>query len=387
MWLDDHRPFTRDAPGPERRPSDKAFRPFGIATATCEGETFAVEERIGAHLPFGRLRTFTRESAGDDGSPPRRVLVVAPMAGGYPFLMRDLVVALLGVADEVAITDWPDARYVPLAAGRFGFGDNCIETTQMIRALARRDNRGSPEAAAARTHVVGVCQGAVPALVGALLLAEMGAPPASVSLIGGPIDPSRNPTRLWRMLQGRSLDALRQEVLEPVPDRFPGAGRMVFPAWRQTDTFALYLWRQTMSGGRLPLQLTFDEGDDPYRFPLARLCWTLMDVPGEFFMENVATIFCANALARGTLDIAGHRVEPARLERTALLTVEGEDDDISALTQTEAAHDLCANVPEPLRRHLVVPGAGHFALFYGRAMRTHIIPALAEIMAMGEKAR
>lgn len=381
MWLDDHRPFTHEAPASERRPADKAYQPFSIGAVDLAGQACPVTEEIGGYLPFGRLRTFTRapaDAAAVQGA-RRRVLVVAPMAGGFPFLMRDLVVALLTIADEVAITDWPDARHVPLEAGRFGFAENALETTQMIRGLGHKTMPF--------THVVGVCQGAVPALVGSLLLSELGAPPASLTLVGGPIDPSRNPTRLWRMLQGRSLEALRQEVLEAVPPPFAGAGRLVFPAWRQTDTFALYLWRQTMSGGRLPLQLAFDEGADPYRFPLARLCWTLMDVPGDFFMENVATIFCANALARGTLDIAGHRVEPARLERTALLTVEGDEDDISALTQTEAAHDLCANVPEALRRHLVVPRAGHFALFYGRAMRTHIIPALAEIMALGEGAR
>lgn len=376
MWLDDHRLLTPGAPEPDRRLDDAAFRPFGIDRICLTETDFPIAETIRGHLPFGQLRSFRRVAGA--GAPPatrRRVLVVAPLAGGFPFLMRDLVVALLAIADEVAITDWPDARYVPRDAGRFGFADNCIETAQMIRAL------GAP---GTTTHVVGVCQGTVPALAAALLLSEAGMAPASLSLIGGPIDPSRNPTRLWRMLQARPLDALEAQIIEEVPERFPGGGRRVFPAWRQTDTFALYLWRQAMTGGRLPLQLAFDEGEDPFRFPLARLCWTLMDVPGEFFMENVATIFRANALARGVLDIAGHTVDPAALRRTALLTVEGAEDDISALTQTEAAHDLCVNVPEAWRSHLVVPRAGHFALFYGRQMRAHVIPALAGIMAAGE---
>ncbi len=376
MWFDDHRPLVSGAPTSDRRFDEDAFRAFGIARVCLPDADFAIEETIRAHLPFGRLRSFRR---GGDAPPPngRRVLVVAPLAGGFPFLMRDLVVALLCVADEVAITDWPDARYVPAAVGPFGFDDDCIETAQMIRVLAE---------AGGTTHVVGVCQGTVPALVGSLLLTEAGLPPASLTLIGGPIDPARNPTRLWRILQGRSLDALGQQVIETVAERFPGAGRRVFPAWRQTDTFALYLWRQSLTGGRLPLQLAFDEGDDPVRFPLARLCWTLMDVPGEFFMENVATIFRANALALGTLAVAGHAVDPAGLRHTALLTVEGAEDDISALGQTEAAHDLCVNVPQAKRARLVVPQAGHFALFYGRSMRAHVIPAIDAIMAAGEAA-
>lgn len=382
MWLDDLRPLTRTAGAEDRRFSDNAFRPFGITRITRGGETFPVEETLPVTLPFGRLRCFTR--AGGEPSGPaarRRVLVAAPLAGGFPFLMRDLVVALLGIADQVAITDWPDSRYVPLSAGRFGFLENCVETAQMLRAFTTGKEGGCT------THLVGVCQGAVPALVSTLILAGLKVAPASLSLVGGPIDPSRNPTRLWRILQERSLEVLEEEIIEQVAERYPGAGRRVFPAWRQTDTFALYLWRQGMSGGRLPFQLAFDEGADPLLFPMVRLCWSLMDVPGEFFMENVATIFRANDLAEGRLSLDGHRIQAPRMQSTALLTVEGEDDDISAVGQTQAAHDLCVNVPEPLRAHLSVAKAGHFSLFYGRQMREQVVPAMAGIMAAGEAAR
>ncbi|MFG1296937.1 hypothetical protein [Xanthobacter variabilis] len=375
MWFDDHRPLTPGAPDLRRRLDEDAFRPLGISHVCLTEADFGIEESIRGHLPYGLLRSFRRAGPGAPPATGRRVLVVAPMAGGFPFLMRDLVVSLLAVADEVAITDWPDARYVPVSAGPFGFADNCIETAQMVRALMEDGTT---------THVVGVCQGTVPALVSSLLLADEGLAPASLTLMGGPIDPSRNPTRLWRMLQDRSLDALEKQIIETVPERFPGWGRRVFPAWRQTDTFALYLWRQSITGGRLPFQLAFDEGEDPIRYPLARLCWTLMDVPGEFFMENVATIFRANALAHGSLAVAGHRVDPAALRDTALLTIEGEEDDISALSQTAAAHELCVNVPDSRRARLVVPQAGHFALFYGRLMRTQVIPAITGIMATAE---
>lgn len=366
MWLDDLRALRSGAADEAPRPSEDAFRAFGLSTARAR-------EDIAAHLPFGRLRLFSRP-----GGPDRSVLVVAPIAGAFPVLMRDLVVALLGSAGRVGVTDWPDARYVPLAAGRFGFAENCVETAQMARALG---GDGHP------VHMVGVCQGALPAFAAACLLAEAGQPPASLSLMGGPIDPSRNPTRLWRVLQERSLEALERQVIEEVSQAYPGAGRRVFPAWRQVDAFALYLWRQGMSGGDLPFRLAFDDGDDPLRFPLARLCWTMMDVPGEFFVENVATIFRDNALARGSLAVAGHPVRAAALARTLLLTVEGGRDDISALGQTEAAHDLCTNLPETLKRRLVVPDAGHFGLFYGRQMRATVLPALVDAMAAGEAAR
>ncbi|MDI4658570.1 hypothetical protein [Xanthobacter autotrophicus] len=364
MWLDDLRPLQFGAPAESERLSEEAYQAFGIAGSG------AVADVVGARLPFGQLRIFSRSP-----QPRRRVLVVAPMAGAYPFLMRDLALALLGVADAVAVTEWPNARYVPVSAGRFGFAENCVETAQMARALA--GNAGG-------IHIIGVCQGALPAFAAACLLAEAGTAPASLSLIGGPIDPSRNPTRLWRVLQERSLEALERQVIETVSPAFPGAGRRVFPAWRQVDAFALYLWRQSLSGGDLPFRLAFDDGDDPMHFPLARLCWNMMDVAGEFFMENVETVFRENAVARDRLTVAGHEVRAEALSTTALLTVEGEMDDISARTQTEAAHDLCVNIPAHLKRQLVVPRAGHFALFYGRHMREMVLPALAEVMHAAE---
>ncbi|MFG1302023.1 hypothetical protein V5F49_19740 [Xanthobacter sp. V3C-3] len=373
MWLDDLRPFVSGVPADSERPDEGAFQDFGLAGRRLPGGGPAVADQIAARLPFARLRTFS-----GGGAPGRRVLVVAPIAGAYPALMRDLVLALLGTAGTVGVTDWPNARYVPLAAGRFGFAENCMETAQMARALG---------AEGGAVHVVGVCQGALPAFAAACLLADAGMPVASLSLMGGPIDPSRNPTRLWTVLQQRSLAALEQQVIETVPSAYAGAGRRVFPAWRQIDAFALYLWRQSISGGELPFRLAFDEGADPLRFPLARLCWSMMDVAAEFFMENVATVFRENALAHGTLAVGGHPVRGAALAETALLTVEGADDDIAAPTQTEAAHDLCPNVPANLRRHLVLENAGHFSLFYGRRMREIVLPALQEMMTAAEVAR
>lgn len=367
MWLDDLRPLQPGPPAAGSGLSADAFHPFGLAVAGESG--LPVVERVRAHLPFGLLRTFACP-----GVPVRPTLVVPPLAGAHPFLMRDLVAALLPLCGEVSVADWPNARYVPKAAGRFGLAENIVETAQMIRALG-------PE-----VHVAGVCQGALPAIAASSLLAEEGLAPVSLSLIGGPIDPARAPTNLMRAMRGRSMTGLESQLIEKVPVIFPGMGRKVFPARRQMQTFAVYLWRQAMTGGELPLRLTLDEGADPLTYPLSRLCWTMMDLPGEFFLENIAAL-SGSALAAGVLEVDGRTVRPAALGDTALLTVEGSADDIAMPGQTIAAHDLCPSVPPGLHFHLTLEGAGHFSLFYGRRMREEIVPAIGTVMAAGLAAR
>lgn len=361
MWLDTLIPFE-EGPAPQVR--GLAFRGFGLRRARTAQGTVPVTEDIAAHLPYAQMRRFRR--AGD----ARRVLVVAPLAGGFPLLMRDLVAGLLRHAGEVHVTDWPDPRHVP-AERAFGFDENCLETARMIRALGPGG------------HVVAVCQGVIPALSAALLLAAQGEGPASLTLLGGPVDPACNPTHLDTLLTQTPLDAFAQ-MMERVPPPFAGAGRLVFPRRRQMQTFALYLWRQALSGGELPRMLLADDGEDPFLFPLSRLCWDMMDIPADFFLGNVAQVFQRRALMTGTLEIAGRRVEPEALAACALLTGEAELDDISAPGQTRAAHDLCRAVPEGLSRHVLVPKAGHFSLFYGRAMRDAVLPAIANLMSAAE---
>lgn len=345
-----------------------AFRPFGIRSVVGPGGVrVRVEETVDAVFGAGQLRSFRARHAAR-----RSVLVVAPLSGAFPYLLRDLVVALLGVADQVAVTDWPDARYLPLDRGAFGFDANCLETAAMIAALGPG------------CHVLGVCQGAIPALVASALVAQEGRAPASLSLLGGPIDPACHPTRLDRVLAAAPAAGPVADMMETVPAALPGAGRRVFPHRRQMQAFGFYLWRQALTGGELPLKLVADDGDDPLRFPLARLCWDMMDIPEEFFLENVDRVFRQRMLVGGGLHVAGHRVELAALDRTLLLTVEGEDDDIAAPGQTEAAHPLCPNLPAALHRHRLVQGAGHFSLFYGGRMRRDVLPALAHAMAFAE---
>lgn len=361
MWLDARVPF-RDGPAPDVR--GLAFRAFCLTGAKVGAEVQCVEESIAGHLPFAQLRRFRR--AGD----PRRVLVVAPLAGGFPILMRDLVAGLLRHSSEVAVTDWPDPRHVPARSG-FTFEDNCLETARMMRACGPG------------VHVVGVCQGVVPALCAALLLAEQGETPASLTLLGGPVDPTCNPTHLDQVLTRGTL-ADFEALMERVPPPFDGAERLVFPRRRQMQAFALYLWRQSLAGEELPFMMIADQGEDPVLFPLARLCWDMMDIPAEFFLSHLEAVFRRCALAAGTLEIAGRRVRPEALTQCALLTGEAERDDISAPGQTRAAHDLCRALSRDLTRHVLVPNAGHFSLFYGKTMRDRVLPAIAQTFERGE---
>lgn len=344
-----------------------AFRAFGISSVTGPGGArVAVRETVDLVFGAGQMRSFRAAHA-----VRRSILVVAPLAGAFPYLLRDLVVALLGIADHVAVTDWPDARYLPVERGPFGFDANSLETAAMIAALG------------ARCHVVGVCQGAVPALVGTALAAGEGRAPASLSLLGGPIDPACHPTHLDRILASSSA-VEAADLFETVPALFAGAGRAVFPRRRQMQAFGFYLWRQGLTGGELPLKLVADDGEDPARFPLARLCWDMMDIPKEFFLENVERVFRQRLLANGPFQVGGRHVDLAALDRTLLLTVEGGDDDIAAPGQTEAAHRLCPNLPQALHRHRLLAGVGHFSLFYGGRMRRDVLPAIAQAMAFAE---
>lgn len=355
--------------GPNPRIGALGFRPFGLTSVLAEGRSFSVHEQVTGHLPFAQMRRFTRSGPAAQAG---RVLVVAPLAGAFPYLMRDLVAGLLGLVADVTVTDWPDARHVPVSCGPFGFDENVLETAVLMQALAGEGP----------LHVVGICQGVMPALCATLLLAQNnqeGHVPASLSLLGGPVDAGRNPTRLDRMLAGPP-EAL-EGLLEVVPPVFAGGGRRVFPRRRQMQAFALYLWRQGLSGAGLPLRMLLDEGSDPLRFPLARLCWDMMDIPAEFFLGNVEQVFRRRALATGGMAIAGQALDPVVLSQTGLLTVEGERDDISAPGQTAAAHDLCTGLQEALRARLVIAGADHFALFYGQTMRTQVLPAIAGIMS------
>src|SRR3954454_1426602 len=250
-------------------------------------------------------RVLRPESVSHPGIAQRQVLVVAPLSGGFPFLLRDLVVGLLRHAHRVAITDWPDARYVPLSHGGFGVEDSISHVASMIRALG-------PD-----LHVVAVSQGAVTALAAVALLAVEDQPltPRSLILLGGPIDPAANPTPLVNFVRARSPQWFADNVIETVPAGYPGRGRRVFPRSNQLKMHQAYSWRSFYESGEFTWKLMYDDGEDPVRFPFSLLSSSLMDVTADFFLENLQHVFLEPALPSGTLAVHGPFVSDSEVEK------------------------------------------------------------------------
>jgi poly(3-hydroxybutyrate) depolymerase len=320
-------------------------------------------------LPWAALTVFSHPSA-----PDRQILVVPPLSGGFPFLLRDLVIGLLRHAHRVAVADWFDARYVPLGHGRFGVDESVSHVARMIRTLG-------PD-----LHVVAVSQGAVTALAAAALLAseDQALAPRSLALLGGPIDPLAKPTPLVNFVRARSLQWFADNVIETVSVAYPGHGRLVFPRSNQFKMFQAYSWRSFYESGEFTWKLIYDDGEDPVQFPFTLLSSSLMDVSAEFFLENLHNVFLEPALPAGRLRVHGNRVDPSAIRRTALMTVEAELDDIAAPGQTRIAQALCSSIPDPLRHHLFLPSAGHFSLFHGHTCRSRVLPVLMCFMAWAE---
>src|SRR3954451_12226956 len=348
-----------------------ARRSFGIDAVRIGSESHPVSEAELMTLPWAALTAFSHP-----GAPQRQILVVAPLSGGFPFLLRDLVVGLLRHAHRVAITDWPDARHVPLSHGRFGVGDSISHVASMIRALG-------PD-----LHVVAVSQGAVTALAAVALLAaeDRALAPRSLILLGGPIDPLANPTQLVTFVRARSPQWFADNVIETVPAGYPGRGRRVFPRTNQLKMHQAYSWRSFYESGEFTWKLMYDDGEDPVRFPFSLLSSSLMDVAADFFLENLQHVFLDPALPSGTLAVGGTRVDPGVIRCTALMTVEAERDDIAAPGQTRIAQALCLSIPNHLRKHLFLSSAGHFSLFHGSTWRSCVLPAVVAFMERAEGA-
>jgi poly(3-hydroxybutyrate) depolymerase len=349
--------------------TEAARREFDIRSVLAGARCRPVLTRERATLRYARLLAFSRARR-----PKRRALVVAPLAGGFPFLVRDLVIALLRDLDEVLMTDWPDARYLPLERGRIGFDQTVCEVAAMIRA-------GAPG-----LHVIGVCQGAVSALMATALLSaeEPSVAPSSLVLMAGPIDPLANPTGVVRLLRARPLRWFEDNVIATVPPGYPGEGRRVYPASTQLATLMAYTARHVTQGGELGRKLLRDDGDDPVHFPFSKLVLSLMDLPAEFFLENIQAVFKERVLTSGTISIFGRMAALNAIRNTGLMTIEGEGDDIAAPGQTRAAHGLCPSVSGTKRRHLLVPSSGHFSLFHGEACRSQVVPAIVQFVATCE---
>ena len=226
-------------------------------------------------------------------------------------------------------------------------------------------------------NVVALCQGGVAALAATALLAHENDPrtPAALVLMAAPINPLANPTRVVRLIRARSLSWFEETLITTVPEEYAGRGRRVYPADFQLMALQTYLSKRFSAGGELAVKMMFDDGANPLQFPFLDLYTSIIDLDAKFFLENTKAVFHECLLRNGAL-FGGERVDPGALRDTALLTVEGEWDDIAAPGQTSAAHGLCRSLPTRLRREMIVPHSGHFSLFHGETCRREVLPAI-----------
>jgi len=333
---------------------------FGIPTVRIGDHDVPVTEEVAYHTPFATLLHFRKDAA----TPQPRVLLVAPMSGHFATLLRDTVRTML-VDHDVYVTDWHNARDVPVSAGRFGLEENIAHVVDFLGAMG-------PGAS-----LMAVCQPCVAALAAAAVMAEEDHPatPKSLILMAGPIDCRVSPTAVNKLASDRSIEWFERNLIGIVPLRHAGALRRVYPGFLQLAAFMnMNLERHVSAFRGLYEDLINGEME---RAGATRSFYqeyfAVSDLPAEFYLETVRVIFQEYALARGRLRWRGRHVDPTAIRRTALLTVEGERDDICSLGQTLAAHDLCPNLKEFLRTHYVQAGTGHYGVFSGR--RWSMLPA------------
>jgi poly(3-hydroxybutyrate) depolymerase len=351
---------------------------FALGSVESNGEKYAVREEVVLARPFGSLLRFRKEGPPQpEGVPPQpRVLVVAPMSGHFATLLRATVRTLLADHD-VYITDWHNPRDVPLSQGRFGFDEYVLQLVEFLETLG-------PGA-----HLLAVCQPAVAALAAASLMAQdaSAAQPISLTLMAGPVDARQNPTKVNQLATSKPIEWFESNLISRVPARFAGGARRVYPGFVQLGAFMSMnlerhvnafaeIYKARLRGDRAKAEATRRFYDEYF---------ATMDLPAEFYLETVKTVFQDYSLAKGELSVRGRKVEPRAIRRMALLTVEGERDDICAIGQTLAAQDLCAGVRPYLKRHHVQTGVGHYGVFSGKRWETGVYPQVRDVIQMAEQ--
>jgi poly(3-hydroxybutyrate) depolymerase len=343
---------------------------FGLPETTIGGKPVAVHETVVLSKPFCDLLHFNRCLPPGHPKDPR-VLIVAPMSGHYATLLRGTVETLLPSAD-IYITDWKDARMVPLSEGRFDLDDYIDYIIEMLHHLGED------------THVIAVCQPAVPVLAAVARMEAEKDPfsPSSMTLMGGPIDTRVKPTAVNELAKSHPISWFEENVIMPVPWPQPGFMRAVYPGFLQLSGFmSMNLDRHMISHKDFFVHLVKNDGDsadkhrDFYDEYLA-----VMDLTAEFYLQTVETVFINHSLPKGSYMHRGTLVDPSKITQTALLTVEGERDDISGVGQTEAAQTLCSNLPDHMRLHYVQPDVGHYGVFNGSRFRREIAPRIIKFM-------
>jgi poly(3-hydroxybutyrate) depolymerase len=349
---------------------------FGIKTVKVAGGDVVIHEAIAMDKPFCELRRFKRFTDEPEILATLKkqpvVLIVAPLSGHYATLLRDTVRTMLQ-DHKVYVTDWKNARIVPLSDGAFHLDDYINYVQDFIRLL---------QAEYGNCHVVSVCQPTVPVLAAVSLMASRGEQiPLSMTMMGGPIDARKSPTAVNNLAMNKSFEWFENNVIYPVPQNFPGAGRRVYPGFLQHTGFvAMNPDRHATSHYDYFKDLM--KGDDASAEAHRKFYDeynAVLDMDADYYLETIRTVFQDFLLVQGTWDVTApdgniERVRPEDITRAALLTVEGELDDISGSGQTRAAHDLCVNIPSDQRKHIEVHGAGHYGIFSGRRWREKVYP-------------
>ncbi|WP_114953057.1 polyhydroxyalkanoate depolymerase [Sphingosinicella terrae] len=341
---------------------------FGLDTTMVDGREVAVHEEIVLRKPFGQLKRFRREGV-EDGP---RLLIVAPMSGHYATLLRGTVERMLPRHD-VYITDWRDAKLVPLDQGRFDLDDYIDYLIAFMEAIGPGG------------HMLAVCQPSVPAFAAACLMSADKNPcrPRTLTMMGGPIDTRKAPTAVNTLATQRPYSWFENNVIATVPYLYPGAGRSVYPGFLQLAGFmTMNLGNHLVSHWEMFKHLI--EGDDDsaeatksfyeeYR--------SLCDMTAEFYLQTVDTVFQRHLLPKGQLTHRGRKVDPAAIRDVALLAIEGERDDISGVGQTRAALDIATKLPAKRKLYHLAKGAGHYGIFHGGKWRTRIAPVVEDWIA------
>ncbi len=344
---------------------------FGIDSIHAHGREIPVLQRTELEKPFCRLIRFDRFAndsatiASLNADPV--VLVVAPLSGHHATLLRDTVRTLLP-EHKVYLTDWVDARMVPVDQGRFGLADYVRYIEEFIRHLG-----------AEQLHVISVCQPTVPVLGAISLMASRGEKtPATMTMMGGPIDARKSPTSVNSLATQRPFEWFESSLIYTVPGSYPGSGRRVYPGFLQHSGFvAMNPNRHFKAHWDYFLDLVRGDKEDA----AAHVAFydeynAVLDMDADFYLDTISSVFQQFDLPNGTWNVNGELVRPQDIKTTALLSIEGELDDISGSGQTEAAHALCSGIPAKRRQHYVAQGAGHYGVFSGRRWREKVYPEL-----------
>jgi len=344
---------------------------FGIGSTFVAGKPVAVTEEVVWQRPFCRVVRFKRDVPASVSERQPKLLLVAPMSGHFATLLRGTVQTFLPDHD-VYITDWSDARDVPLAAGRFDLDDYVDYVRDMLQHFG------------GNVHIFSVCQPSVPVLAAVALMEADGDPnvPLSLMMAGGPIDTRVSPTAVNRLAETRGTDWFRNNVVTVVPWPNPGFGRSVYPGFLQLSGFmTMNLDRHLEAHKDLFLHLVRGDGDSAEKHrEFYDEYLAVMDLTGEFYLQTVDQVFVRHTLAKGQFRHRGRAVEPSKIRRVAIMTIEGEKDDITGTGQCRAALDLCSGVPVDRKVHYECPRVGHYGIFNGSRFRSGIAPRMAEFM-------